>query len=211
MPGASRVGKTRRSDAIMMVLKNTWLLKKFNYGLFIFGLGACGYLVEVLLGEFVVLGALLAGNEPGQTEFLAGLLGGLDPLVQSGVLELLLSVLVRLLGDDLAPLVHAQVLLGETTLGPVNGAAPYSSHGPVLDSGLAGRAGLADGALGHLLGGFAGGPSALGRSGRLGLAGGLAGGSAGGALGGAWDLGGPAAGDAFGGSTFDGHCVVKVG
>jgi len=175
-----------------------------------------------LLAELVVGRALLAGNEPGQTELLAGLLRGGAPAAQRRVLEVLLARGKRLLGHDLSSLVLAKVFLGEATLGPVRGTAPDSSHRSKTDLGLADRL-LGDtgrllrrpadllGALGRTgdLGGLTGGAALGGTLGCLGdlggLAGGLAGRSLGGALRGAGDLGGLAARDAFGGTAFDGH------
>ena len=93
-------------------------------------------------------GSLLAGDETGQAEFLACLLGGSDPLAQGPVLEVFLRHRELLFRDDLSGLVQAQVLLGELTVGHVCRSAPYSSHGPVLDSGLTGLAGHSPGLLG---------------------------------------------------------------
>ena len=62
-----------------------------------------------------------------------------DPFAQGRVLERLFGRAVFLLRDDLSTLAETQVLLGETVRAShVGGAAPYFSHGPVLDSGLAG-------------------------------------------------------------------------
>ena len=112
------------------------------------GAGKRHLVAVVLLAELVVSRSLLAGNEPGQTELLAGLLGGGDPLAQCRVPEVLLGRVKLLLGDNLSLLVLTKVFLCEAAFGLVRGAAPDSSHGTILDLRLADR--LAGDAFGLL-------------------------------------------------------------
>ena len=115
-------------------------------------------LVVVLLGEFVVGGAFLAGHEAGEAELGAGLLARGDPLAEAGLFELLLGVGVHLLGDDLSALVDHEVDLAEAAFGLVGGAAEHTAHGADDRFRLAGL--LGDGAAASdALGGTAGGPA----------------------------------------------------
>merc|ERR1719420_717734 len=108
---------------------------------------SCGPLVVVALGQFVELGALLHGHEPGDAQLLAGPLHGGGPLAQAGALESLLALLEHLLADDLPGLVLHEVLFGQAALGPVGGPAPDAPHGAVNDLALLGLAGAAGGPL----------------------------------------------------------------
>lgn len=114
-----------------------------------------------LLGEFVVGGSLLAGNEAGEAELFARFLRGGDPLSESALLEHLGASGVHLLGDDLSSFVHAEVLLQKSAFGAVSGTTPNSSHGTVNDSRFACGA-----ATGNSFAGYsAGGSSSFGRPG----------------------------------------------
>ena len=85
-------------------------------------------LVVVLLCELVERGALFAGDEAGESELRAGLLAGGSPFVEPVGFEVLRGALVGLLGDNLTAFVHHEVLLGETALGLIAGAAPDAAH-----------------------------------------------------------------------------------
>merc|ERR1719420_1691345 len=138
---------------------------------------SCGPLVVVALGQFVELGALLHGHEPGDAQLLAGPLHGGGPLAQAGALESLLALLEHLLADDLSGLILHEILLGQAALGPVGGAAPDAPHASVDDFAPLGLTGPTGGPLA--------GAAAAGRAARR---------AATGPLGGAGPAGRPAAG-----------------
>ena len=132
--------------------------------------GGRSFLVE-LLGGLVVLGAFLASNEAGQLEDLSGLHDGFEPLGDTSLGHTLAGEGGLLLGDDLARLGLAEVLLGEAAGGLGAGALPdlplLADGGGSLDLlGLLGLLGdLSLGLLGGLLGGSRSGARGfLGRS-----------------------------------------------
>merc|ERR1719152_621896 len=99
------------------------------------------HLVEQSPGLVVVGGSLLDGDETLESEGLAGLLGGLDPEGEPGVLEFALGVSGGLLGDDTSVLVKAELVLGGSALGLLLGAVPDLAAGST-DGDATGHVGL---------------------------------------------------------------------
>ena len=123
------------------------------------GLGPLGSLHLLVEGSGlpVELGTLLAGDETGELQGLPGGGDSLAPLADSAGSEPSAGVQGLFLGNDLAALGLPEVLLGETTGGPLSGALPdlplLADLGDLLGLPLPG--GLL---LGSLLGSLLGGP-----------------------------------------------------